>query len=208
MSDIDVKELLEQAEKKFTRGNINLLERIKSRELPSKEVTIYVSDAETARIVELKKRVEEIPDNELSESDEHSNLLDEIEALQKTVHDNALVFHMEALDKPSLEAVDAWKDKQIEALEEGADDNDIFREHLDTILTLTIRKVTLNGTGEEVGFTPSMQTVQDLRTELDPHEFVKLIEAVADLNWASHIEDAMLDTDFLSKRSPGPKTGE
>lgn len=182
------------AEGLLEKGTFSLLDTVKDRTYPEKDVTIY-TDMKSTHL----RKVLEAEANGLGNSDADqarmSILEEEIQGLEEAIRDSGLTFSLRGLSPKIIEDAEVTVKQELKDADEAA-----FNQRMsDLLMALHIVQVTRVKDGAVDNHTFTADDIVGLR-EAVPFEAWKTIrEAMDELTFAAAYFDASVSADFLSK---------
>lgn len=182
------------AEGLLEKGTFSLLDTVKDRTYPEKDVTIY-TDMKSTHL----RKVLEDEANGLGNSDADQArmavLEEEIQGLEEAIRDSGLTFSLRGLSPKVIEDAEVTVKQELKDEDEAA-----FNQRMsDLLMALHIVKVTRVKDGAVDNHTFTADDIVGLR-EAVPFEAWKTIrEAMDVLTFAAAYFDASVSADFLSK---------
>ena len=182
------------AEGLLEKGTFSLLDTVKDRTYPEKDVTIY-TDMKSTHL----RKVLEDEANGLGNSDADQArmavLEEEIQGLEAAIRDSGLTFSLRGLSPKVIEDAE----KAVKQELKDADEDTFNQRMSDLLMALHIVQVTRVKDGAVDNHTFTADDITGLR-EAVPFEAWKTIrEAMDELTFAAAYFDASVSADFLSK---------
>lgn len=182
------------AEGLLEKGTFSLLDTVKDRTYPEKDVTIY-TDMKSTHL----RKVLEDEANGLGNSDSDQArmavLEEEIQGLEEAIRDSGLTFSLRGLSPKVIE------DAEVTVKQELKDaDEDAFNQRMsDLLMALHIVKVTRVKDGAVDSHTFTADDIAGLRAAVPFEAWKTIREAMDELTFAAAYFDASVSADFLSK---------
>lgn len=182
------------AEGLLEKGTFSLLDTVKDRTYPEKDVTIY-TDMKSTHL----RKVLDDEANGLGNTDADkvrmSILEEEIQGLEEAIRNSGLTFSLRGLSPSVVENAE----KAVKQELKDADEDTFNQRMSDLLMALHILKVTRVKDGAVDNHTFTADDIAGLR-EAVPFEAWKTIrEAMDELTFAAAYFDASVSADFLSK---------
>lgn len=196
MSEKDItEEALELVKEAQSPKVFNLVDAIKNRAYPTKDVTIYLDDDSAMRLVEINEQM-----NRTKEPEDLEELQKEAEKLAEAVMDSALTFHLRGVGQDAIDAITKSLDAKyaIGKNDVGTNNPDWLRDYITTLVSMNIRSVTnADGAVDTTEFT--FDRADELRKIIAPTEWAKLVGMMQKLTLAGGYFDQLTDSGFLQK---------
>lgn len=173
----------------------NLVDAIKNRAYPTKDVTIYLDDDSAMRLVEINDQM-----NRTKEPEDLEELQKEADKLAEAVMDSALTFHLRGVGQDAIDAITESLDAKydIGKNDVGTNNPDWLRDYITTLVSMNIRSVTnADGAVDTTEFT--FERAEELRKIIAPTEWAKLVGMMQRLTLAGGYFDQLTDSGFLQK---------
>lgn len=180
------------AEGLLEKGTFSLLDTVKDRTYPEKDVTIYTDMKSTHLRKVLEDEVNGLGNSD-SDQARMAVLEEEIQGLEEAIRDSGLTFSLRGLSPKIIEDAEATVKQELK-------DEDAFNQRMsDLLMALHIVQVTRVKDGAVDNHTFTADDIAGLR-EAVPFEAWKTIrEAMDELTFAAAYFDASVSADFLSK---------
>ena len=182
------------AEGLLEKGTFSLLDTVKDRTYPEKDVTIYTDMKSTHLRKVLEDEVNGLGNSD-SDQARMAVLEEEIQGLEEAIRDSGLTFSLRGLSPKIIEDAEVTVKQELKDADEGA-----FNQRMsDLLMALHIVQVTRVKDGAVDNHTFKADDITGLR-EAVPFEAWKTIrEAMDELTFAAAYFDASVSADFLSK---------
>ena len=180
------------AEGLLEKGTFSLLDTVKDRTYPEKDVTIYTDMKSTHLRKVLEDEVNGLGNSDADQA-RMAVLEEEIQGLEEAIRDSGLTFSLRGLSPKIIEDAEATVKQELK-------DEDAFNQRMsDLLMALHIVQVTRVKDGAVDNHTFTADDIAGLR-EAVPFEAWKTIrEAMDELTFAAAYFDASVSADFLSK---------
>ena len=182
------------AEGLLEKGTFSLLDTVKDRTYPEKDVTIY-TDMKSTHL----RKVLEDEANGLGNTDADQArmavLEEEIQGLEEAIRDSGLTFSLRGLSPKIIEDAEATVRQELKDADEDA-----FNQRMsDLLMALHIVQVTRvqDGAVDDHAFTAD--DIAGLRAAVPFEAWKTIREAMDELTFAAAYFDASVSADFLSK---------
>ena len=182
------------AEGLLEKGTFSLLDTVKDRTYPEKDVTIYTDMKSTHLRKVLEDEVNGLGNSDADQA-RMAVLEEEIQGLEEAIRDSGLTFSLRGLSPKVIEDAEVTVKQELKDADEGA-----FNQRMsDLLMALHIVQVTRVKDGAVDNHTFKADDITGLR-EAVPFEAWKTIrEAMDELTFAAAYFDASVSADFLSK---------
>lgn len=182
------------AEGLLEKGTFSLLDTVKDRTYPEKDVTIY-TDMKSTHL----RKVLEDEANGLGNSDADQArmavLEEEIQGLEEAIRNSGLTFSLRGLSPSVVENAELTIRQELKDADEAA-----FNQRVsDLLMALHILKVTRVQDGAVDDHTFTADDIAGLRAAVPFEAWKTIREAMDELTFAAAYFDASVSADFLSK---------
>lgn len=182
------------AEGLLEKGTFSLLDTVKDRTYPEKDVTIYTDMKSTHLRKVLEDEVNGLGNSDADQA-RMAVLEEEIQGLEEAIRNSGLTFSLRGLSPSVVENAELTVRQELKDADEAA-----FNQRVsDLLMALHILKVTRVQDGAVDDHTFTADDIAGLRAAVPFEAWKTIREAMDELTFAAAYFDASVSADFLSK---------
>ena len=189
-----IEEAMDLAEEAQSKKVFNLSDAIKGRAYPQKDVTVYLDDESAMALVDIDDMMTETTDPTIMKK-----LEAEAQILSNRIKESALTFRMRGVSQDVIELVLKQLNEKYKVKgSAGTENPEWMKDYITILVGMNIVSVKDSSGGEDDSVFDFDKT-EEIRRNLPPVEWGKLVEMMQKLTLAGGYFDQLTDAGFLPR---------
>ena len=189
-----IEEAMDLAEEAQSKKVFNLSDAIKGRAYPQKDVTVYLDDESAMALVDIDDMMTETTDPTIMKK-----LEAEAQILSNRIKESALTFRMRGVSQDVIELVLKQLNEKYKVKgSAGTENPEWMKDYITILVGMNIVSVK-DSSGSEDDSVFDFDKTEEIRRNLPPVEWGKLVEMMQKLTLAGGYFDQLTDAGFLPR---------